>query len=242
MISVLIPAHNEADRIADTLAAVRSFAQHTLIQEIIVVDDGSTDETAARAQSAGADVVFRQANGGKGAALNAALALAQGDILLLLDADLGQTATEAERLLGPVVSGAADMTIATFPRLAGKGGGVGLVVRLSRWGIRRLTGQTMLAPLSGQRAVRRRILEETGGFAAGWGVEVALTIRALQNGYRVLELPTQMSHRVTGRSPAAIWHRAQQFMAALRVLIGLGVLHPPQSAPPTLPPKEHKQG
>lgn len=243
MISILIPAYNEADRIAATLAAVRAFPAEAHIHEIIVVDDGSTDDTAARAQEAGADTVFRQENRGKGAALNRALGLAQGDILLLLDADLGATAAEALRLLGPVVSGAADMTIATFPRNTRKGGGVGLVVRLARWGIARLTGQTMLAPLSGQRAVRRPILEDAGGFAEGWGVEVALTASALQNGYRVLEIPTQMSHRVTGRSPAAILHRAQQFLAALRVLLRLGVLRPKSpSTPQRLPPKERHPG
>jgi len=243
MISVLIPAYNEADRIADTLAAIQSFAAEMHLEEIIVVDDGSTDDTSDRAQAAGADVVFRQKNSGKGAALNRALALAQGDILLLLDADLGATATEAARLLGPVVSGAADMSIATFPRIAGKGGGVGLVVKLARWGIHRLTGQTMQAPLSGQRAVRRQVLEDIGGFAEGWGVEVGLTVKALQNNYRVLEIPTQMSHRVTGRSPAAILHRAQQFIAALRVLLKLGVLRPKSSsAPSVLPPKERHSG
>ena len=243
MISVLIPAYNEADRIAATLAAVRSFAEERHISEIIVVDDGSTDDTAARAQEAGADVVFRQTNSGKGAALNRALSLAQGDILLLLDADLGATATEAVQLLSPVVSGAADMTIATFPRNTGKGGGVGLVVRLARWGIARLTGQKMQAPLSGQRAVRRQVLEDSGGFADGWGAEVALTVSALQNGYRVLEIGTQMSHRVTGRSPAAILHRAQQFVAAWRALLRLGVLRPKSTSTPEMPPpKEWPQG
>jgi glucosyl-3-phosphoglycerate synthase len=243
MISVLIPAYNEADRITDTLKAVQSFTAEMHIQEIIVVDDGSTDDTSARAQAAGADVVFRQTNSGKGAALNRALALAQGNVLLLLDADLGASATEAIRLLGPVVSGAADMTIATFPRKPGTGGGVGLVVRLARWGIHRLTGQTMQAPLSGQRAVRRQVLEDMGGFAEGWGVEVALTVSALKNGYRVLEIPTQMSHRVTGRSPGAILHRARQFVAALRVLLRLGVLHPKSpSNPGMLPPTERHSG
>ncbi|MCW3054419.1 MAG: hypothetical protein JWN14_3589, partial [Chthonomonadales bacterium] len=81
------------------------------------------------------------------------------------------------------------------------------------------------------------------GFAEGWGVEVGLTVKALQNSYRVLEIPTQMSHRVTGRSPAAILHRAQQFLAALRVLLKLGVLraHSP-STPGVLPPTERHSG
>lgn len=218
MVSVLIPAYNEAERIAATIAAIRALAS---IGEIIVVDDGSTDDTGARADAAGADVVFRQANAGKGAALQSAFALASGTVLLLLDADLGASATEAGTLLAPVLSGSADMTIATFPVIPGKGGGMGFVVKLARWGIRKLTGREMAAPLSGQRALRREVVEMLGGFASGWGVEVDLTVRALWNGFRVLEIPTTMSHRVTGKRPADIWHRLAQFVAAGRVLFQL---------------------
>ena len=215
MISVLIPAYNEAERIAATVAAVRKIPG---ISEILVVDDGSTDDTAKRAERAGADTVLRQANQGKGAALDVAFALACGDILLLLDADLGDTAQEAAKLLEPVRHGAAEMTIAVFPAGAGKGGGMGLVVRLARQGILRLTGREMQAPLSGQRAIRRHVLEAVGGFAGGWGAEVALTIQALRQGFRVLEVPVTMGHRVTGRSPGAIVHRWAQYVAVRRVL------------------------
>jgi glycosyltransferase involved in cell wall biosynthesis len=221
MISVLIPAYNEALRIADTIAAVRAMETEAPIGEILVVDDGSSDDTALRAQEAGADVVYRQANQGKGAALRMALALAQGDILLLLDADLGSSAQEAKALLAPLLSNEADMTIAAFPVVPGKGGGMGLVVKLARWGIRRLTGRTMAAPLSGQRCLRRAVIETCGGFASGWGVEVGLTVQALRAGFRVMEVPTEMTHRVTGRSAADIRHRAEQLLAAAGVLLRL---------------------
>ncbi len=220
MISVLIPAYNEAERIGATLTAIRSFLREG---EIIVVDDGSTDSTAQIAEAGGATCVYRQPNRGKGAALQAAFSLAQGDILLLLDADLGDTAREAELLVLPVQNGGADMTIATFPIIPGKGGGMGFVVKLARWGIRRLTGRTMAAPLSGQRTIRRETLLETGGFAAGWGVEIALTVEVLRNGGRVVEIPTTMSHRVTGRNAAGIVHRIRQFVAAARVLLRLAL-------------------
>lgn len=218
MISVIIPAYNEADRIAATIAAVRVLSG---VSEIVVVDDGSVDDTARVAEAAGADIVLRQPNGGKGAALNAGCAHSSGDIILLLDADIGASAGEAAHLLAPIVTGQADMTVATFPVGAGKGGGMGLVVRLSRWGIYKLTGRVMAAPLSGQRALRRDVIADCGGFADGWGVEVALTVGALRRGLRVLETPTQMTHRVTGRSPTAIAHRAAQFFAAARALWNL---------------------
>lgn len=221
MISALIPAHNESERIADTLAAVRALVLNPVDLEIIVVDDGSSDDTARIAEAAGADIVRKQANAGKGAALQSALALSNGETLLLLDADLGSSAAEAAKLLAPILADEADMTIATFPVIPGKGGGMGLVVRTARWGIGRLTGRSMAAPLSGQRALKRTVIETCGGFASGWGVEVALTVRSLQAGFRVREIPTDMTHRVTGRSASAILHRAAQFRSAVLVLFRL---------------------
>lgn len=210
MTSAIVPAHNEQDYVGATVRAVRSLPE---VDEILVVDDGSTDLTGTRAAEAGARVLRLAANSGKGAALMAGVKAAQGDILLLLDADLGESAIEARHLLTPVLAGEADMTIATFPVIPGKGRGLGLVVRLAQWGIRRATGQEMSAPLSGQRALRRGVWERIGGFAPGFGVEVGLTIDALRAGFRVVEVPTTMTHRVTGRDWKSIRHRARQFMA-----------------------------
>jgi len=214
-VSVVVPAYNEADRISATVSAIRRIPG---LHEVIVVDDGSTDGTAEVAKQAGADIVSVPANAGKGAALRRGLSLVTGDVLLLLDADLGDTAFQGAYLLEPVVNGYADMTIATFPVIPGKGGGIGVVVRLSRWGIQKLTGQRMIAPLSGQRAISIDLMRKIGGFAEGWGVEVDLTVRAIRCGYSVVEVPTTMDHRVTGRSYAAILHRSKQFVAAARVL------------------------
>ncbi len=214
-VSVLIPAFNEKERIAVTIAAIRKIPH---IAEIIVIDDGSSDGTAAAAEAAGADVALIIPHGGKGAALNAGLNVARGDVLLLLDADLGDTATQASKLLEPVRTGVAHMTIATFPVIPGKGGGIGLAVRTARKGIENLTGRTMHAPLSGQRAVTRTVLDEVGGFSEGWGVEIGLTVKALWLDFTVMEVPTTMTHRVTGRSFAAIRHRLSQYVAAQRLL------------------------
>ena len=223
MVSVLIPAYNESARIGSTIHAVRQVDVEDMI-EIIVVDDGSVDGTAEAAEAAGADTVLRQRHAGKGAALRSAFALGCGGTLVLLDADLGDTASEAGKLLAPILCGEADMTIATFPTRQGRGGGAGLVVRLARWGIRRLTGVSMTTPLSGQRALSRVVVNSCGGFAEGWGVEIALTVRALWQGYCVREIATTMDHRVTGRTVAGVLHRAAQFSAALRVLVRLWIL------------------
>jgi glycosyltransferase involved in cell wall biosynthesis len=230
MISILIPAFNESDRIADTIRAARA-ASVPHDTEINVIDDGSSDNTAAVAEEAGADTVLRTQNGGKGAALNSGLQLATGEILVLLDADLGSTASEYVKLTAPILAGEADMTVATFPARPGRGGGMGLVVRLARWGIQKLTGRQMLSPISGQRALKRSVLLSSGGFASGWGVEIDLTVRALRSGFAVLEVATEMDHRVTGRSLNDIAHRAAQLWAVAVVLMDLR-LHPRSALPP----------
>jgi len=131
-ISVLIPAFNEADRIEATVCALRTGAADQPLTEILVVDDGSTDGTALRAEAGGADAVIRQPHQGKGAALTLAFESSTGDILLLLDADLGESAAQAAALLAPLLAGEADMAIATFPVVPGRGGGMGFVVKLAR--------------------------------------------------------------------------------------------------------------
>ncbi len=222
-ISVLIPAFNEADRVGDTIAALLPLKSKYADFKIIVVDDGSSDDTSRVARAAGADVVHRQNNAGKGAALTAAFNLSKGEILILLDADLKDTAAECEKLALPILHDEADMTIALFTRSSGTGGGVGLAVKLARWGIFKLTGRIMQAPLSGQRAFKRPLLVKTGGFASGWGVEVSLTVRTLKVGYRLLEVPTTMSHRVTGKNFDGVRHRLCQFLGILQTLIKLAI-------------------
>ena len=219
----LLPAYNEADRIGLTIEALRARPE---IGEIVVLDDGSKDGTADRARAAGASLVLTSRNGGKGAALAAAYAAARdrADVFLLLDADLGASAGEAVKLLPLLMRGEADMTVGMLPpdpdfAASGRSGGRGLVVRLARWGIQRRTGRTFTQPLSGQRAVRREVLESLGGtFAAGFGVEVDLTVRAIRAGYRIQEVETCFRHKVTGEDWEGLRHRARQFRDVARIV------------------------
>jgi glycosyltransferase involved in cell wall biosynthesis len=230
--AVVIPARDEGDSIAATVEAVRAIAGVTLV---LVVDDGSRDATAERAQAAGARTLIRHEPGGKAAALEAGLreigvtrssgvsAVGDWDAVLLLDADLGSSAHEAAELLGPVLAGSADMVIAAFPPSPKGSGGFGLVKGLARAGIRSLGGRRFepTAPLSGQRALGPRALRTALPLGRGYGVEVTLTIRALRGGLRVVEVPTTMTHRHTVRDAAGFMHRGRQFVDVATALAGL---------------------
>src|SRR5699024_9284714 len=122
-VAVIIPAKDEGQRIAATVAAARTLPPVDLV---VVVDDGSTDDTSRIAENAGAVVIAHSRNRGKAAALEtgagavAAIEARDADgrpprALLFLDADLGPTAEAAGALAEPVLTGAADMTIAVLP-------------------------------------------------------------------------------------------------------------------------------
>lgn len=209
-ITALIPAHNESLRIGDTVRATLALEGVT---SCVVIDDASEDDTAQVAEDAGAKVLRLYSNVGKGAALQfGATRSEDADVVLLLDGDLGSTASEAAKLLAPVVAGTADMAIARFPRPAGKAG-FGLVMDVARRAIARTgTGFDAQAPLSGQRAITRACLDATLPFGAGYGAEVVLTVRALRAGYRLVEVPTEMAHAATGRDLAGFTHRGKQFV------------------------------
>jgi hypothetical protein len=220
----LVPARDEAERVAATVRALRDLPG---VAEVLVVSDGSTDATAARALEAGAHCLDLPRNIGKGGALNAGLAALMGRVaerlspepaaLLLADADLAETAGRLGRLLDPVLAGEADLAIADLPAQQGAGG-FGLAMALARRGMARATGRRMAEPLSGQRVVRWEALPALLPFAPGFGVEVAMTMDALRAGLRVVEIEVELHHNPTGRNLSGILHRARQARAILREL------------------------
>lgn len=215
-VSVLIPAFNEEEKIYATVQAVQSIPS---VQEIIVIDDASKDGTTEQAKAAGAKVITLATNVGKGGALNRGLQEFTGEILVMLDGDLGSTAAEAGKLIEPILAGEADMTIARFPK-AKKKGGFGLVKGLAHQGIKAFTGLEMWSPLSGQRAMTRAVVSAIGTFASGYGVEVGLTIDVARRGFRVREVPVNMTHSETGRDIKGFQHRGKQFVHVAKILLG----------------------
>jgi glycosyltransferase involved in cell wall biosynthesis len=210
--AAVIPAKDEGLRVGLTVTAAL-----TVADVVVVVDDGSRDDTARVAAAAGATVVRHPRNRGKAAAMESGAAAVEADLLLFLDADLRETAAAAAPLVAAVASGAADCAIATLPRVAGAGGH-GFVVRLAGDAIERATGWRPEQPLSGQRCLTRAAFAAALPLAPGFGVETAMTIDLLRAGFRVVEVPCEMAHRVTGTGWRDQLHRARQYRDVRRAL------------------------
>ncbi|HEX2032076.1 MAG TPA: glycosyltransferase family 2 protein [Actinomycetota bacterium] len=210
-VAAVIAARDEGGRVGLTVAAVRSLG----VDQVVVVADGSVDGTAEEARSAGARVLASRRPAGKGAALERGLSAAAADVYLLVDGDVGGSASAAGALLAEVLDGRADLAIGVLPRDP-RHGGFRIVKRLAAGVIRLLSGFRSSEPLSGQRAVRRELLDAVRPLAGGFGVEVAMTVDAVRGGFRVVEVPVPMDHAPTGRDLAGFAHRARQGVDLLR--------------------------
>lgn len=221
----LVPAFNEAERIADTVHALRAIPE---VRGVLVVDDASSDATAVEAIASGAAVIRLDVNLGKGGALNTAVAalrrrvrsgaMPPPEVLLLADADLGPSAARLRPLIMSVLDGSRDLAVGDLPAQPGSGG-FGLAMRLARLGIHRFGRLDVAEPLSGQRALAWSALGVVYPFAGGFGVEIAMTIDALEAGLRVVEVRVDVTHRATRLDLGGMAHRFRQARSVARVLL-----------------------
>lgn len=190
--SVVIPAFNEADGIADVVSGLRrSAAWH----EILVVDDGSTDATSAAAQAAGARVVRHPYNKGNGASVKSGIREATGEYVLIIDADGQHEPADATRLVSRlgdydlVIGARAHATQATVARRLGNH----LLNGLASY----LTGRPIPDLTSGFRAARRQHFREFIHLLPnGFSTPTTTTLAFIKAGYSVVFEPVEARLRV----------------------------------------------
>lgn len=208
-VSVIIPAYNEAARLGKTLRAVVDYLRQNLPgAEVIVVDDGSSDETAEIARQCFADsgnlrtsVISYKSNLGKGRAVRLGLLAARGDVTLFSDADLSTPISEAPKLVEPIVNGECDVAFgsrALNRELIGvhqswrreQGGRIfNLVVRLA-------TGMPFWDTQCGFKAFRMSVCRPLIEAATidRFGFDVELLFLAFRAGLNLKEVPVRWDH------------------------------------------------
>ena len=180
-VSVIIPAYNEEDTVATVVEVVKNAA---FVDEILVVNDGSSDNTEAEAIKAGARVITHEKNKGKGEALYTGYKEAECDIIAFIDADIHNlTSKKVEAMIIPILEGKTDITKTKFARASGR--------------VTELTAKPLLnfffpeisfeQPLSGQFAARKEILKKIN-FEKDYGVDVGIVIDADVLGISITEV------------------------------------------------------
>ncbi len=198
-ISVIIPVLNEED----SIAAVLNDIPPELEAEVLVVDNGCTDQTIPLARSLGAQIVVAKMRG-YGAACYAGTLAANGDILVYLDGDYSDYPDEMTGLVAPLIAGKADLVLGSrllrgdLPREAmpfQQHFGNWLTAKLMRW----LYG-IPVTDLSPFRAIRKEVLPalDMQEMTFGWPTE--MMVKAARSGLRLEEIPVRYRPRLGGKS------------------------------------------
>jgi glycosyltransferase involved in cell wall biosynthesis len=213
-VSVIIPALNEAAAIGKVLAGLRSVAPW---QEIIVVDDGSTDDTAELARAAGARVIKHPYTKGNGASVKSGIRAVSSPFLLIMDGDGQHTADDALRLVGYlgdydlVVGSRSSKGQASAARRIGNGA----LNALASY----LTGRTIPDLTSGMRAARSGCLREFVHLLPnGFSTPTTTTLACIKAGYSVRFEPIDTKPRVGRSKIRLVSDGANFFLILLKVI------------------------
>jgi glycosyltransferase involved in cell wall biosynthesis len=197
-ITLIIPALNEAACIAPLLAELPS----GLVHELLIVDNGSTDDTASVARRAGARVVVEPRRG-YGYACAAGVAAASGDVLAFMDGDGSFVPAELATLLAPLLDGSADLTLGTRMRGGMAAGAMPPHQRFGNQLIARLMYRLYglrLTDLGPFRVIRRDLLNTLDMREMTYGWPVEMIVKAARQGARIVELPISYRPRSAGVS------------------------------------------
>ena len=180
-VSIVIPAYNEEATVAQVVSVARKLSY---VDEVIVVDDGSSDRTVEEAESAGATVISHLVNEGKGSAIKTGFKYSHGNIVAFIDADVSNfTSEKIDKIIRPILEDRTDITKTKFARESGR--------------VTELTAKPLLGfffpelkyeqPLSGQFAGKRSALNKIK-FEKDYGVDVGIVLDADVHGIKILEV------------------------------------------------------
>lgn len=190
-VSLVIPAYNEAEHLPELLTSIPS-----VVNEVIVVDDGSSDETALIAKNNGAILVQHAKNKGKGISMVSGTHRATGDIVVFMDADLQHHPADIEKLVAPMLKGSADLTIGVrtlgfrkeMPpqrRLTNFLGNLLVYLRIKTW---------ISDTQSGFRAVRKEFLDKMEFKSQRYEIEIEMLLWAYRLGMHIEEVPIKVKY------------------------------------------------
>jgi glycosyltransferase involved in cell wall biosynthesis len=221
MISVIIPALNEEEPIA---AVVRDCLTTGLSGEVIVVDNGSSDQTAERARAAGAKVVSEPVPGyGRACAAGIRALSAECDIVVFLDGDGSDCPEFMPQLVEPIQRGEQDFVIGSRTRGKRERGSMNFqqvfAGRVAGWLLRLLYGVSY-SDMCPFRAIRRSALNQLGMKETTYGWNLEMQMRAARSRLRILEVPVNHRCRTGGESKVSGTLRGT-FIAGIRIIATL---------------------
>lgn len=196
-VSIIIPAHNEEDNIPILLQQIKdSFGNR---YEIIVVDDGSTDNTGKTAKRYNVKVIRNEIRHGKGYALRKGFAVARGDIIIDMDADLSHKPSDIPLLIKPFKDRKIGLVIAS--RALGGSKEYNLIRGFGNFIITKMcniwVGTKLYDAINGFRAFRKDLTRNLK--CNGFEIEIELNARCIENGLKIVEVPSLEMKRGGGK-------------------------------------------
>ncbi len=216
-VCAIVPLYNEADMAGKT---INSLLEINSINKIVAVDDGSTDSTWKIISSIDSIIKLKhQKNMGKAEAIKDAIKICPADIYVFVDGDIGESAVNISHIIDEVLNDNCDMCIAGFHE-SDLAGGFGLLRSFSKFAVYFFTGRHFPCPLSGQRAVKSKVIHDPRvRLYHGYGLETGMLIDSILAGYSIGLKYVDLNHNVTYRNLKGFMHRAKQFADVASVFV-----------------------
>lgn len=214
-----IPCYNEAEFIKDVVNKVSEY-----VDRVIVIDDGSTDDTVKVSEAAGAEVIQHESNRGYGQSIQSCFNATRkynADVLVTLDGDGQHDPSEIQRVLAPIVNGEADIVIGSrFLDPAQKNQirryrkfGIDVITWLYNFG----TCTKVIDAQSGFRAYSRKALEAFSLTEKGMSISVEVLIKARRKGFVITEVPISCIYHAQGSSINPVVHGLSVAIAVVKI-------------------------